>query len=172
MRPRYVIGAGLILGAFVVIALVAYFANQELYLTVDELVANPALYAAPAATGTSADTGPDGVVGAAQAAESNLAAPRAPSAGGGRRYQVRGTVDYATVERPREGLEMRFTLTGRDARLPVLFHGVVPDSFDQAEVVTVAGRVGADGTFVADDLLVQCPSKYEAVPPGVPTGTP
>jgi cytochrome c-type biogenesis protein CcmE len=149
MRARYTVGAGLILGAFIVIALVAYFANQELYLTVDELVGDPALYAAGAPT--------DGAGAPADA---------------GRRFQVRGTIDHATVDRATEGLEMRFSIAGTDARLPVVYHGVVPDSFDQADVVTVAGRVLPDGTLDADDLLVQCPSKYEAVPPGAASPAP
>jgi cytochrome c-type biogenesis protein CcmE len=137
MGLRVVVGAGLILGAFAVIAVVAYFSNQELYLSVDELVSDSELYALT-----------DG-----------------PGAGAQRRLQVRGTVDYDTVERANEGLEYRFVLQGKEGRLPVRYDGLVPDTFEQAEHVTVAGVVDEKGTFVADDLVVQCPSKYEAVPP-------
>jgi len=137
MGMRTVVGAGLILGAFATIAVVAFFSNQQLYLTVDELVADSALYPGP----LDAD------------ARGDLA---------GRRLQVRGTVDYATLSRPGGGLELRFDLTGKDGRLPVRYAGMVPDTFEQAEAVTVAGVVAVDGTFQADDLVVQCPSKYEA----------
>ncbi|MCE7939214.1 MAG: cytochrome c maturation protein CcmE [Chloroflexi bacterium CFX6] len=74
--------------------------------------------------------------------------------------------ERASVTRPADGLELRFVLTGKDGRVPVVYRGVVPDTFDLAESVTVGGRVTADGGFAADQLLVQCPSKYEAVPPG------
>jgi cytochrome c-type biogenesis protein CcmE len=155
MNLRLAVGSALILGAFAVVAVVAYFGNQELYLTVDELVADPALYAAAPAPSPGIAPG---------AADSSLGSSEP------RRLQVRGHVDYATVRRLREGLELRFTLRGKDESLPVVYAGLVPDTFDRAESVTVAGVVGADGTFVADDLVVQCPSKYEAATPGAVAG--
>lgn len=84
----------------------------------------------------------------------------------GRSLQIRGEVDRPTVDRSADGLEFRFDLVGQDGRMPVVYRGLVPDTFDQAESVTVGGHVAPDGTFVADRLYVQCPSKYEAVPPG------
>jgi cytochrome c-type biogenesis protein CcmE len=144
MQTRFVVGAGLILGAIMVISMVTYFGNQEAYYTVDELVANSALYPV-----------------VAEAADG--------SAGSGPRLQLRGEIDYATVERADEGLELRFTLTGKNGRVPVVYDGLVPDTFDRAESVTVGGRLGSDGTFVADALYVQCPSKYVAEPPGAET---
>ena len=142
MQTRFIVGAGLILGAIMVISMVTYFGNQEAYYTVDELVANSALY--PAVAEAAADG----------------------SAGRGERLQLRGEIDYDTVERADEGLELRFTLTGKNGRVPVVYDGLVPDTFDRAESVTVGGSLGPDGTFVADALFVQCPSKYVAEPPG------
>jgi cytochrome c-type biogenesis protein CcmE len=145
MQARFVVGAGLVFGAMAVIAMVTYFSNQEAYYTVDELMASPAA----------------GGSGVALAAESDAAAPNWSP-----RVQVRGDVRRESVERGVDGLELRFTLTGREGELPVLYRGLVPDTFDLAEEVTVAGRVGPEGEFEADQLFVQCPSKYEAVPPG------
>jgi len=88
----------------------------------------------------------------------------------GRAFQVRGEVDDATLVRSPDGLELRFDLVGLDARIPVVYRGLVPDTFDQAESVTVGGRFAAEGAFAADRLYVQCPSKYEAVPPGGESG--
>lgn len=45
--------------------------------------------------------------------------------------------------------------------LPVEYHGVVPGNFDQATSIVAIGRY-QDGTFEADQLLVKCPSKYQA----------
>jgi len=43
----------------------------------------------------------------------------------------------------------------------VVYHGVVPGNFDQATSIVAIGRY-QDDTFTADQLLVKCPSKYQA----------
>ena len=138
MQVRVVVGSGLILAAMAAIAVAGYFANQEAYYTVDELLA-----------------GRNGAVAAAGLQ------PDLPTG----RIQVRGVVDDESVARPSEGLEMRFTLTGKEGRVPVVYRGIVPDTFDLAESVTVGGTFDAAGTLDADQLFVQCPSKYEAEAP-------
>ena len=45
--------------------------------------------------------------------------------------------------------------------LPVEFHGVIPGNFDQATSIVAIGHY-RDGTFTAEQLLVKCPSKYQA----------
>ena len=89
--------------------------------------------------------------------------------GSSRRIQVRGDLVKESVERAAEGLELRFRIAYRDVALPVRYTGVVPDTFELAEQVTVGGTIGPDGVFQADQLFVQCPSKYEAQPPGAAT---
>lgn len=52
----------------------------------------------------------------------------------------------------------------RDERgevLPVEYRGVVPGNFDQATSIVAIGRY-REGRFEADQLLVKCPSKYQA----------
>jgi cytochrome c-type biogenesis protein CcmE len=46
--------------------------------------------------------------------------------------------------------------------LPVEYHGVVPGNFDQATSIVAIGRYEPTGTFKAEQLLVKCPSKYQA----------
>jgi cytochrome c-type biogenesis protein CcmE len=46
--------------------------------------------------------------------------------------------------------------------LPVEYHGVIPGNFDQATSIVAIGRY-QDQKFVADQLLVKCPSKYQAM---------
>lgn len=142
MHARVIVGSALIFAAIGAIAVTSYFANQQAYYTVDELHDGRVL---------------ESLLPVAEAAELGAR---------GRQLQVRGVVDYGSVQRPDEGLELRFTLTGKDGAVPVVYRGVVPDTFDMAESVTVAGAFAADGTFQADTLFVQCPSKYEAEPPG------
>ena len=45
--------------------------------------------------------------------------------------------------------------------LPVEYRGVVPGNFDQATSIVAIGHY-KDGTFTAQQLLVKCPSKYQA----------
>jgi len=52
----------------------------------------------------------------------------------------------------------------KDARgevLPVEYRGVIPGNFDQATSIVAIGHY-QDGTFAAEQLLVKCPSKYQA----------
>ena len=143
MQARYILGVGLILGALVVASVVTYSREAVAYYTVDELYEK-----------AGADAGSQGP----QALASSPLAERP--------LQVRGEVDYGTVDRG-DGLELRFHLTGKDGHVPVVYHGLVPDTFDQAESVTVGGRLDAHGALEADELFVQCPSKYEAMPPAL-----
>jgi len=45
--------------------------------------------------------------------------------------------------------------------LPIEYRGVIPGNFDQATSIVAIGHY-KDGTFDAEQLLVKCPSKYQA----------
>jgi len=45
--------------------------------------------------------------------------------------------------------------------MPVEYKGVIPGNFDQATSIVAIGHY-TDGTFHAEQLLVKCPSKYQA----------
>jgi cytochrome c-type biogenesis protein CcmE len=138
MHTRVVVGIGIILAAMAGIAVSGFYTSREAYYTVDDFVsASGADHYRPVSSGDM-----------------------------GKRLQLRGTVDLDSVRRAGDGLELEFGLAGKDAVVPVVYHGVVPDTFEMADTVTVGGAFGHDGVFVADQLFVQCPSKYEAVPPG------
>jgi len=47
------------------------------------------------------------------------------------------------------------------ARLEVVYHGVKPDLLQNEAQAILRGRLGEDGRFYADDLLLKCPSRYE-----------
>ncbi|GIM44882.1 cytochrome C biogenesis protein CcmE [Collibacillus ludicampi] len=47
-------------------------------------------------------------------------------------------------------------------KIPVVYKGTKPDDFSNGWPVIVEGKLQTDGTFMADSLLVKCPSKYEA----------
>lgn len=76
--------------------------------------------------------------------------------------QVKGLLDPSAAAPRMEGEYFLFTLrdeaTGET--LPVRYHGMKPDQFDEAHHIVAVGKC-QDGVFQADKLLIKCPSKYE-----------
>ena len=77
--------------------------------------------------------------------------------------QVHGTIDQASAKYdPNEGI-LHFNLTdGKGKTMPVSYRGVRPGNFEQATSLVAIGTY-RDGTFQADQILVKCPSKYQAL---------
>lgn len=71
---------------------------------------------------------------------------------------VPGTIEISNLNH----LDRTFIIHEGGAQLPVVYHGIVPDTLvDDAEAV-VEGKLGADGVFEATHVLAKCPSKYES----------
>lgn len=50
-------------------------------------------------------------------------------------------------------------------RLSVVYHGVKPDLLKNEAQAIISGKLGEDGIFYADELLLKCPSRYEEALP-------
>jgi len=50
--------------------------------------------------------------------------------------------------------------------LRVTYHGPRPDMLKDEAQAILTGRLGDDGVFIAEELLLKCPSKYEEAIPG------
>jgi cytochrome c-type biogenesis protein CcmE len=76
--------------------------------------------------------------------------------------QVNGEIaDKNYVLKPLEQY-MEFNLKDQKGEvMPVVYHGTIPGNFDQATMVVAIGRY-QEGRFLAEQLLVKCPSKYQA----------
>ena len=79
--------------------------------------------------------------------------------------RIAGNVTAGTIER--QGSTLRFTMSDGQNSLPVVYKGVVPDSFKAGIEAVVLGKLNSEGIFEATELLPKCPSKYEPadVPP-------
>jgi cytochrome c-type biogenesis protein CcmE len=90
-----------------------------------------------------------------------------------RRIQIAGNVAKGTTTWIPEKFALAFSLTDGTHSIPVKYKGVRPDNFTDDAQVIAEGKLQADGVFVADKLLMQCPSKYEAKTesPKNPTGS-
>ena len=81
--------------------------------------------------------------------------------------QVMGKISKEEVSYNTDESRLEFTIydaaaeTAESAeRLKVVYYGVVPGNFDQATSVVAKGT-SKENEFVADKLLVKCPSKYQ-----------
>jgi cytochrome c-type biogenesis protein CcmE len=51
------------------------------------------------------------------------------------------------------------------ARIPVIYVGPKPDLLQHEAQAIMTGKLGADGVFYAEELLLKCPTKYEEALP-------
>lgn len=76
--------------------------------------------------------------------------------------QVNGTLADKNYVLKKDEQYLEFKLKDSHGEvMPVTYHGVIPGNFDQATSVVAIGRY-QDGRFEAEQLLVKCPSKYQA----------
>lgn len=78
----------------------------------------------------------------------------------GRAVRLGGMVETGSLRRQRDGVTIAFIVTDGKARVPVSFRGITPDLFVEGSGVVAEGKLGADGTFVADNLLAKHDEKY------------
>src|SRR5438067_5446276 len=78
--------------------------------------------------------------------------------------RVGARVVPGSIQRFPGGREYAFRVTDGSRTLPVVFHGIAPDTFTDSVDVVVEGRIGTDGTFRATTLLAKCASRYESAP--------
>jgi len=83
----------------------------------------------------------------------------------GERFRLGGMVTAGSVQRAPGSLEVRFTVTDFKHDVPVSYTGVLPDLFREGQGVVAHGKLVADGTFVADEVLAKHDEKY--MPPEV-----
>ena len=81
----------------------------------------------------------------------------------GERIRVAGGIDKESVEWDPQTDTLVFSLFNPDdsaQRIPIVYHGLVPDTFWTSPQVIMEGEYAPGRTFVADGMSVQCPSKY------------
>ncbi len=145
----------LLIGGFIIVAAVIYLiassthAAAQYYLTIEELIAKG-----------------DSVLD--------------------RDIKVSGAVEGDTIVYDAESLELRFTIVNvpgdldeieragglaevlhravsdpNEPRLDVLYVGPMPDLLRHEAQAILTGRMGTNGVFQADELLLKCPTRYE-----------
>jgi len=83
----------------------------------------------------------------------------AGKASSGKAMRLGGMVEKGSVQRDLDGVTTRFTVEDGDARVPVVFKGIVPDLFREGSGVVAEGRLEGR-TFVADNILAKHDERY------------
>jgi cytochrome c-type biogenesis protein CcmE len=81
-------------------------------------------------------------------------------------FKVGAKVVPGSVRRDPANRSITFQVSDGIKTFPVTYHGLVPDTFTDADdiEVVVEGRLGQDGVIRATDVLAKCGSRYEKVP--------
>ena len=152
-RMKFVVGGLLILSAIVYLIWTSATANAQYFMTVDEVQSQGAALV-------------------------------------GRQLRVSGAVVGDTIKYDGDKLILQFTVANTPgsqqeidaqggmaavlheavtdpnrARLAVVYNGVMPDLLKNEAQAIMTGRMGEDGIFHADELLLKCPSRYEEAVP-------
>lgn len=78
--------------------------------------------------------------------------------------KVGARVVPGSIQRGPAGREVSFRVSDGARTYPVVYRGVIPDTFTDSADVIVEGRLGQDGTFHATTLLAKCASRFENAP--------
>ena len=88
---------------------------------------------------------------------SQVAANEAPA---GRSFRIGGLVEAGSVKRLEDGITVAFTVTDTAKTIPVVYKGVLPDLFREGKGVVTQGKLGANGVFVAEEVLAKHDENY------------
>lgn len=157
-RIKFILGGALILAAVVYLIVSSTQANAQYFLTIEELNAKG-----------------ESVVG--------------------KNVRVSGAVLGETIEYDPQSLTLKFTVahvTGDNAeieaqgglaevlyqatidpnrpRIRVVYNGPKPDLLRNEAQAIMTGKMGEDGIFYADELLLKCPTRYEEALPAQSEG--
>jgi cytochrome c-type biogenesis protein CcmE len=153
-RYKFLIGGGVILAAVLYLIVTSVGAGAQFFYTVDELK----------------DRGSDAV---------------------GEPIRIAGAVLGDSIQYDADTLTLTFTIVHMPAdtqlinddgglaaaldaavddesrnRLDVVYVGVKPDLLQDAAEAILTGKLGDDGVFHANELLLRCPTRYEEAVPG------
>ena len=80
-------------------------------------------------------------------------------------FRMGGMVTKGSVQREAGSMEVRFVLTDYEKSVTVSYKGLLPDLFREGQGIVTRGKLGSDGTFVAEEVLAKHDETY--MPPDV-----
>jgi cytochrome c-type biogenesis protein CcmE len=80
-------------------------------------------------------------------------------------FRLGGMVVKGTVERPNDGMMVRFKLTDFNKEVMVEYTGILPDLFREGQGIVAHGKLDGRGVFIAEEVLAKHDENY--MPPEV-----
>jgi cytochrome c-type biogenesis protein CcmE len=152
-RVKFLVGGFLILAAIVYLIATATLGNQQYYRTIDELVSNRTAMTGQAVRVSGAVIG-DTITWDPETLTITFEMAHMP----GDQAMIDDEGGLAQV------LHEAVTDPSR-TRLTVVYVGPMPDLLQHEAQAIVTGRIGEDGLFHAEELLLKCPTRYEEYVP-------
>ncbi len=80
-------------------------------------------------------------------------------------FRLGGMVIKGSVERPNDGMMVRFKLTDFSKDVTVEYTGILPDLFREGQGIVAHGKLDNRGVFIAEEVLAKHDENY--MPPEV-----
>jgi cytochrome c-type biogenesis protein CcmE len=78
----------------------------------------------------------------------------------GRAMRLGGMVERGSVKQGADGVTTQFVVEDGEARVPVVYRGILPDLFREGSGVVAEGMLARNDTFVADTILAKHDERY------------
>jgi cytochrome c-type biogenesis protein CcmE len=75
-------------------------------------------------------------------------------------FRMGGMVVAGSVDRPGDGLTVRFDLTDNEQVVTVRFAGILPDLFREGQGIIANGKLSGSGDFIAEEVLAKHDENY------------
>jgi cytochrome c-type biogenesis protein CcmE len=153
MKPKFLIGGGMILAAVVYLIFSATTASAERFMTIDEMLAETPQIVGDSLRITGAVVG-DTIQYDANTLTLTFEIAHAPA-------------DFQEIEE-QGGLAEVLSQAVNDptrARVKVVYVGVKPDLLRSEAQAIMTGKLDENGVFHATELLLKCPTRYEEAMP-------
>lgn len=82
---------------------------------------------------------------------------KAPS---GKLFRIGGLVKEGSIERQADGVTIAFVVTDTAKDIKVSYKGILPDLFKEGKGAVAQGKLAADGSFVATEVLAKHDENY------------
>jgi Cytochrome c-type biogenesis protein CcmE len=80
-------------------------------------------------------------------------------------FRLGGMVIKGSLERPDDGMMVRFKLTDFSKEVTVEYTGILPDLFREGQGIVAHGKLNSQGVFIAEEVLAKHDENY--MPPEV-----
>jgi cytochrome c-type biogenesis protein CcmE len=75
-------------------------------------------------------------------------------------FRIGGLVKEGSISRQADGVTISFAITDTEQSIPVHYKGILPDLFKEGKGAVAQGKLNADGTFVATEVLAKHDENY------------